>query len=116
LRSGGPVGVEFAGRVSGVEPVSTASAKFDLAVSVSEQRTGDGEPNGIEGVIEYATDLFERSTVEALAARLVRLLEGAVAAPEHAIGSLEILAPSERATILREWNATARAVPGTTVP
>src|SRR5262249_5273071 len=51
-----------------------------------------------------------------LAERLVRVLEGAVAAPERAIGSLEILAPSERNTILREWNATARAVPAVTVP
>src|SRR5262249_24921370 len=47
---------------------------------------------------------------------LVRLLEGAVAAPERAIGALEILAPSERATLLRDWNATARAVPAVRVP
>jgi nonribosomal peptide synthetase DhbF len=110
------VAVELAGTVARFEPVSTASAKFDLAVSLGEHRREDGQPDGIEGVVEYATDLFERSTVEALAERLVRLLAGAVAAPERAIGSLEILAPSERATILREWNATARAVPATTVP
>src|SRR5262249_56908739 len=79
-------------------------------------RDSDGRPGGIEGVVEYATDLFERATVEALADRLVRLLEAAVAAPERAIGSLEILAPSERATILREWNATAQPVPTVTVP
>jgi Non-ribosomal peptide synthetase modules and related proteins len=40
------------------EPVATATAKFDLAVSVSEERGADGTPAGISGVIEYATDLF----------------------------------------------------------
>jgi non-ribosomal peptide synthetase component F len=45
-----------------------------------------------------------------------RLLEGAVADPERAIGRLDILGSDERDTILREWNATARAVPGATLP
>src|SRR5262249_60036691 len=81
LQNAGPVAVELAGTVSRFAPVSTASAKFDLAVSVSEQRGGDGQPDGIEGVVEYATDLFERSTVEALAERLVRLLAGGGGAP-----------------------------------
>ena len=40
-------------------------------------------------------------SVEALAERLVRLLEAAVAEPDRAIGSLDILAPDERHTILR---------------
>src|SRR6188768_187151 len=33
-----------------------------------------------------------------------------------AIGRLDILGADERHTILREWNATARAVPGATLP
>src|SRR5262249_44962307 len=36
--------------------------------------------------------------------------------PARAIGSLEILAPDERRTILRDWNATARPVPHATLP
>src|SRR5207249_12096180 len=76
----------------------------------------DGTPGGIAGVLEYASDLFERASIEALAGRLVRLLEGAVAQPEPAIGSLEILGPDERHRILREWNATARAVPRASLP
>ena len=51
-----------------------------------ERRGSDGSPAGIEGALEYASDLFERSSVEAIAGRLVRLLEGAVADPERAIG------------------------------
>ena len=54
--------------------------------------------------------------MEAIAGRLVRLLEGAVADPDRAIGRLDILSPAERHTILREWNDTARAIPGMTLP
>ncbi len=66
--------------------------------------------------LSYRPDLFERSSVETIAARLVRLLEAAVADPGRAIGSLEILSATERDTILREWNDTARAIPAATLP
>ena len=51
--------------------------------------------------VDYRPDLFDRADVEAMAARLVRLLEAAVAEPGRAIGSLDILAPDERETLLR---------------
>jgi amino acid adenylation domain-containing protein len=96
--------------------VASATAKFDLAVSVSEERGADGTPAGISGVIEYATDLFQRDTVEAIAGRFVRLLEAAVAHPDRAIGSLDILSGEERASILRGWNDTAHALSAATLP
>src|SRR5207244_3675825 len=65
---------------------------------------------------DYATDLFDRASMEAMAARLVRLLEAAVAEPERAIGSLDVLSPDERHTILHGWNDTARTVPSATLP
>src|SRR5262249_488706 len=48
--------------------------------------------------------------------RLVRLLEAAVAAPEVAIGRLEILSAAERRTILQDWNATERVLAAATLP
>ncbi len=98
------------------EPVATQSAQFDLSVSLGERRGSDGSPAGLEGVIEYATDLFDRSTVEGLAGRLVRLLEGAVGDPGRAISALEILSAAERRVLLHDWNDTARALPPTTLP
>src|SRR2546430_5828049 len=82
------------------EPVATAAAKFDLAFSLGEQRAPDGTPLGISGLLEYSIDLFDRASVEVLGSRLIRLLEAAIAHPERAIGSLDILAPEERHTIL----------------
>ena len=110
------VDVELPGLATVLEPVSSAVAKFDLSLNLGEQRAGDGSPGGIAGAIEYASDLFDRSSVVALGARLIRLLEAAVAAPERAIGRLEILSPEERDTILRGWNDTARAIPPATLP
>ena len=116
LQNTAEVKLELDGLSCGFERVATSSAKFDLSVSLGEERGADGAPAGIGGVVEYATDLFDRASVEALVGRLVRLLEAAVADPERAIGSLEILAPEERAIILRGWNDTARAIPSATLP
>src|SRR6185436_2167290 len=98
------------------EPVSSASAKFDLSVSLAEERSADGSPAGIAGVLEYATDLFDRDSVAALGARLIRLLEAAVAEPARTIGSLDILATAERTRLIGNWNDTAHAVEATTFP
>ncbi|HEY3236549.1 MAG TPA: amino acid adenylation domain-containing protein, partial [Polyangiaceae bacterium] len=57
LQNNAPVRLELAGLSASVEEVLSASAKFDLSVSVAEERAGDGEPAGISGVIEYASDL-----------------------------------------------------------
>ncbi|MFL5334763.1 MAG: condensation domain-containing protein, partial [Geminicoccaceae bacterium] len=82
------------------QPVVTASAKFDLSVGLVEHRGSKGEIAGIDGVLEYAADLFERSTIEVIGQRLVRLLTAAVTDASRPIGSLAILAPDERSTIL----------------
>src|SRR5262249_46498770 len=60
--------------------------------------------------LDYRPDLFDRDSVAALADRFVRLLEGAVAAPDLAIGRLELLSGAERRLLLEDWNATGRAL------
>ena len=67
-------------------------------------------------MLEYATDLFDRASVEALAGRLVRLLEAAVAAPEQPIGQLDILSPRSATPSCAEWNDTAAPIPPATLP
>ncbi|HEX9373573.1 MAG TPA: condensation domain-containing protein, partial [Roseiflexaceae bacterium] len=116
LQNAGAIDLDLAGLTAVPEPVATSSAKFDLSVSLGEQRGPDGTPAGITGVVEYATDLFDRTSIEALVQRLVRLLETAVAEPDRAIGSLDILAAAERDRILRQWNETARLIAPSTLP
>src|SRR5206468_7835586 len=115
LQNNAPVQLELAGLSASIEPVSSASAKFDLSVSLGEQRNADGSPAGLAGVIEYASDVFDHASIEALAGRYVRLLQDAVATPEVSIGRLELLSGEERRTLLQDWNATARALEPQTV-
>src|SRR5205807_2612716 len=44
LQNAGPIDFALPGLASRFEPVSTARAKFDLSVSVSEERGADGRP------------------------------------------------------------------------
>ena len=96
--------------------MATSSAKFDLSVSLGEERAPDGAPAGIGGVLEYATDLFDRASVEALAARLVRLLEAAVADPERRSAASTSWRPTSAPPSCTAWNDTARAIPSATLP
>ncbi|MEV7189232.1 amino acid adenylation domain-containing protein, partial [Kitasatospora sp. NPDC093102] len=94
------------GLESAPEPIGLRVAKFDLNIGIAEQHGPDGAPAGLTGSIEYAADLYDRTTVAALADRLARLLAGAAADPHTPIGTLEVLAPEECTRILTEWNAT----------
>ncbi|MFB7509660.1 non-ribosomal peptide synthetase, partial [Streptomyces broussonetiae] len=85
-------------------------------VSLVEQFGPDGSPAGMVGAVEYATDLFDRSTVEALAGRWTRLLEAVTADPDRSIGRIELLDADERHRLLEQGNATAREVAAVPVP
>jgi amino acid adenylation domain-containing protein len=96
------------------EPVPAGAAKFDLTLAFRQDRDAGGGPAGISASLEYAADLFDRSTIEALAARLTRLLGQAAAAPARPLSSFDVLTPAERRG-LAHWNDTARDIPGATV-
>ena len=98
------------------EPVVSGTAKFDLQLMLWENYAENGDPEGIGGVLEFSTDLFERRTAEALGARFVRVLEAIVADPARRIGQIDVLLGQERQTLLGAWNDTARPVAPTTMP
>ncbi|GAA3697904.1 hypothetical protein GCM10022238_12320 [Gordonia hankookensis] len=72
------------------------SAKVDLTVAVS------AAPDGLPwtGSIVFATDIFDESTVAALARRLVALLDTMTASPELAVGDADLLDDTERAQLV----------------
>ncbi|MFF3195077.1 non-ribosomal peptide synthase/polyketide synthase [Streptomyces misionensis] len=96
--------------------VDTRTAKFDIGVSLVERSAPDGGPAGIVGAIEYSTDLFDRATVTALAARWTRLMEAVTADPDRPIGAIELLGADERHRLLEGSNETAREVAAVPVP
>ncbi|MFJ6384928.1 non-ribosomal peptide synthase/polyketide synthase [Kitasatospora sp. NPDC092039] len=93
------------------EPVDTGVSRVDLTLSLVEE-----SGHGVRGVAEFATDLFDRATVELFLDRWVRLLKELTARPELPVGRADILTPEERRQVLSGWNDTAREVPATTLP
>ena len=75
-------------------------SKFDQTLSLSE--VGDR----IVGGIEYATSLFERSTIERHLQYFGQLLEAVVADDGQRIDRLPILDEPERHQVLYGWNQT----------
>ncbi|MFC6022916.1 condensation domain-containing protein, partial [Plantactinospora solaniradicis] len=93
-----------------------ASARFDLSIELAERRDAEGSPAGLGGVLLYATDLFDESTVQGLAARLVRVLEQVAADPGLRLSDIEVLDDAERSLVIGRWNDTAVRVPDQMVP
>ncbi|WP_333873503.1 non-ribosomal peptide synthetase [Methylobacter sp.] len=87
--------------------VDTEAVKFDLILKLSET------PHSIDGIAEYATDLFEASTIRRLIGHFQTLLEGIIAHPEAHLSKLPMLTETERRQLLVEWNNTAIEVSGT---
>ncbi|MFI0715942.1 amino acid adenylation domain-containing protein [Streptomyces inhibens] len=92
------------------------TAKFDLLFSLTDRYTDNGGPDRVDGVLEYSTDLFERATAEALAARFLRLLEAAAAGPDRPISAFDLTDAAEREKLLVTWNGVESAYPLTPLP
>ena len=93
---------------SAAESESTV-AKFDLTLSIEEIG------GGLDATLEYATDLFDRATIERLSGHFVEELRSLVADPDQSLCELDILPPAERQQLLVDWNDTATPLPETCV-
>ncbi|QIS01618.1 amino acid adenylation domain-containing protein [Nocardia brasiliensis] len=97
--------VELPGLSAQAVEFDGAVAKFDLQLTVVPKAE-----SGFSALFTYATDLFDAATVAQFALRLERLLAAVVAAPERAVGDIDLLEPAERERILYGWNDTRRPV------
>ncbi|MFJ7590597.1 amino acid adenylation domain-containing protein [Streptomyces sp. NPDC097617] len=75
---------------------SNGTAKFDLSLAMTEH------PGGLTGTVQYATDLFDRATIERFGAHYLRLLAGAAESPDAPLSRLDVLSPQEHAALLGE--------------
>ncbi len=85
--------------------LDTRTAKFDISLTLTET------PEGLNGFLEYATDLFEPSTLGRMAGHFKTLLEGLLANPQAKLHELPLLSQAERDQILVQWNDTAAPYP-----
>ena len=100
-----PRELDLAGLDAARIEVDRHTAKFDLNLSMTERR------GNLDVGIEYATDLFDATTIERMAAHFQVLLEAIVADPEQRISHLPLLTQAERQQLAAEWSATAAAYP-----
>ncbi|WP_372411626.1 amino acid adenylation domain-containing protein [Streptomyces luteireticuli] len=103
------------GRLLGLEsrilPFELGAAKFELDFNFEETPSTEE----IDIAFEYRTDLYDRSTAEALVERLLSLLAQVAEDPSRRIGALDVLTEWEHGAVLGEWADTWRELPDASV-
>lgn len=77
-----------------------ASAQFDLSLSIQSN------DEGLAGVFEYATDIFEADTIERMRNQFIELARQIAGNPTAPVNTLPMMPAAERATLLHEWATT----------
>ncbi|PPA87727.1 non-ribosomal peptide synthetase [Brevibacillus laterosporus] len=77
-------------------------AKYDLTLDLQETA------KGLEGLFEYNSDLFDRSTIKRFADHYLNLLSQVIKNPERRLSEYEYLSEAERNQLLVEWNPVAK--------
>ncbi|QJE03668.1 amino acid adenylation domain-containing protein (plasmid) [Massilia forsythiae] len=85
--------------------ICTHTSKFGLTFFLRE---ADG---GLQAYAEYATDLYDRVTIERLVSNFQELLKSIVAQPDCAVSRLQVMTPDEIALQLERWNDTSTPYP-----
>ena len=94
-------GISQVSQVRGNRELETATSKFDLTLFISET------DNGLEGMIEYSTDLFEPESIRRLCGHYGTLLDSLARDPDQTVALLPLFTDAERRQLLEDWNDTA---------
>ncbi|BCO84393.1 hypothetical protein MINTM011_27280 [Mycobacterium paraintracellulare] len=97
-------------------PVEDQSARMDLVFSLAERWTERGEAAGIGGRVEFRTDVFDATTIEALIGRLQRVLTAMTAEPAHPLSSVDLLDEAEHARLKELGNHAVLTRPAGDAP
>ena len=85
--------------------IDAARAPVDLNLEITEGA------DGIDGVAEYASALFDAATVDRMLVHFARIIDAAAVSPELPVSRLPILTDVERERALVVWNSTERPLP-----
>jgi amino acid adenylation domain-containing protein len=96
-----------------VEPLAmdTRAAKFDLDFNLGEVPTDDPAAPMAAGVVTYATDLFDRASIERLVTWFGRVIEAVVADASVVVGEVALLDGGERDLVLSGWSGAGVGAP-----
>lgn len=85
----------------------TRTAQFDLTLNTFES------VNGFSAALTYATDLFERATIERMVKHWQTLLQSIIKSPQQRIAELALHSADELQQTLEEWNPRVTQYPET---
>ena len=88
--------------------VDAGTSRFDWTLIAVD------EGEGLRGILEYSTDLFDATTMERFLRRFEAVLERAADDPEASFAALTALPRAEAHQVLVEWNDAGFAAPGGT--
>ncbi|GBE68122.1 hypothetical protein MFM001_45840 [Mycobacterium sp. MFM001] len=94
--------------------VDTQTARMDLTFFLGERFTEAGEPAGIGGAVEFRTDVFDATSIEALIERLHRVLIAITADPKRQLSSVSLLDEAEQLRLEGWGNQAVLAGPAAT--
>jgi amino acid adenylation domain-containing protein/FkbH-like protein len=97
--------LEFSGLTVVEQEVAPQTAQYDLTLMLRESAAG------VIGSIYYATDLFERTTIERWVGLFKTVLTQMLRAPEEQVGRLALISEAERRHLIEICNDTRAAYP-----
>jgi amino acid adenylation domain-containing protein/non-ribosomal peptide synthase protein (TIGR01720 family) len=89
LQNGIDLNLDFVDLSGRFENVYNQTAKFDLTITMAES------PEGLAGVVEYNTDLFDSTSIEHFIAHFQMLLQGVTANADQALSQAPIFSPAQ---------------------
>lgn len=91
-------------RISSI-PTNHESSKYDMTLLIIE------EENGLTGLVEYNSDLFDRRTIENMMKHYQIIVESALKNPLGKISHLAMHTSDELEILLNVWNETSAKYP-----
>ncbi|MGV0714047.1 amino acid adenylation domain-containing protein [Mycolicibacterium sp. XJ662] len=88
------------------KPLDTRTARTDLSFGMGERFSADGTPDGITGEVEFRTDVFDATSIEALIERFKRVLVALTTDAQQPLSAIDVLEPSEWVQ-LEQWSNQA---------
>ena len=96
---------ELAGIAVNRIPTQIKTSRFDIELHAWE------DLDALRGYVVFSTDLFDRSTMDAMVERLMGLLRQIAEDPQRRIGDYEFVTNTEKKDLLHTWNDTDRPFP-----
>ncbi len=97
--------LKLGGATLSIEDYERTTAKFDLSFYIIETA------NGLQGIVEYRTDLYEKESIARMISHYVNLLNDIAISPGKQAGQLKLISTVEEYQLLKDFNDTEAYYP-----